>query len=371
MPKDKILKKVVEKKKKKKKKGFLSNLIKEVAGNTLHPLQRFSPKNCLSMGVLNFDLVLGGGLRRSRMYMLYGPSSASKSTTIINAIMEAQKKSIPVIHQDYEKASDKDYINTLGFYPETFVLEDGDPGYYYMVPTTGEGGYKALFKILRKLPDIDQWVEGPPTILIVIDSYMSMESEKVTDEKNPMGVKALMHSTYQGRLRSLCLSKGACILATNQLRMSPMSFGSPITIPCGEAIKFYADAIVEMWRRKEKPQGDENVSMVIFRNKVKNRMSKPYLSCEVPLIIGKGFDKDYDRLEFLVAMGEIEKNRGKYLIEEKSLNLGAAKRLMKKPEWIKKALKISRSKEYYLKFWGKKEKTKEVDLSDVVLDEKG
>lgn len=290
------------------------------------------------------------------------------STLLQEIIAAAQCAKIMILHFDMEAGSSRKYMGKQGIIgPEDtetingkeyykYRLADGTKGYWYFQPETGDEAYQNLCNLLDMLPPVEtdehgNQVDGPPLILVVIDSYESMTSADVSVDQNPIGASARMHSRYQKIVRPKLRRVGACHVAANQIRMKPMAFGSPETDGGGLALQFYADGKIRVRRRKEKKEGNRYVSVVTMKV-TKHKMADPFHEYEARLIIGRGFDKAHDRLKFLEMAGEIEVERGKYIIDGKKYAYGSARKLMFQADWKKYCRQLRRKQATYDWFFG-------------------
>lgn len=340
----------------------------EKSNAIVYPVQVSDVRHCISTGLYGLDLIWCGGLRRGRFYTILGMPSDGKSTLIQEIVAALQRQKIRIFHFDIEGGSSRKYMTKQGIIPPDEIeiigdkeypkyrLKDGSRGYYYFQPETGDESYQMLYNLLDMLPRVPldedgKPIDGPPTAAVLTDSYESMVPEGVDIDQNPIGAAARMHSRYQKVIKPLMRRVGAVSVATNQIRMKIMAFGNPETDGGGLALQFYADAKARLRRRKEKKEGNRYISEVKIKC-TKNKMADPFHEYSARLIIGRGFDHLHDRLEFLRMCGELEVERGKYMIDGKKYPYGKARKLMDKPEWKKKCRAISRQQSTYDWFFG-------------------
>ena len=349
----------------------------EKSGQISFPIQVSECRHTLHTGLFGVDLIMCGGWRRGREYTVLGMPSEGKSSFAQEAIAAAQRQKVMIWHYDIEAGSSKKYMQTQGIIPPDAIelvngveipkyrLADGSKGYYYFQPDTGDEAYQSIVNLCNMMPPIPhddegKLVDGKPTVLVVIDSYEAMNPEGVTIETNPLGAAARMHSRYQKQLRSAIRRCGAALVATNQIRMKVMAFGNPETDGGGLALQFYADAKMRIRRRREQKEGSRYVSEVKFKC-TKSKMHDPFNEYEARLVIGRGFDRAHDRLEFLTMAGEVEVDRGKYIFtngpktadgKPKKLPYKTARKLMLEPEWRKRCFQLRRSQKLYDWYFG-------------------
>ncbi len=317
------------------------------------PPQVSDPKNCIHTGLFMLDLILSGGYRKGRLYTHTGQPSSGKSTLIQEGIAAAQKSLCRIFFSDIEESATRQYMTKQGIVSDTaYRLPDGGRGFYYLEPESGEHYYRMACRVLNTLP-VDRDADTPPKTIFFTDSYESMPSETITEDTNPIGAYARMHSRFQKMLRKKIKRAGAVHVATNQLRTAGIGsfYVNPEAEAGGYALKYYSDAktIIRMSRPGTKgcPEG---VAAVVIEC-TRNRMADPGKKGRFRLIIGQGFDRLFDRLEFLITVGEIKKVGLKYIIGGKKLSYKKARETMADPHYLKLCKMLRRKVSTYKKFF--------------------
>jgi recombination protein RecA len=330
----------------------LEDILTKMGHPVALPVQCSHPRNCIHSGLFMLDLITSGGYRKGRLYTLLAHSGHGKSTLIQEAIAAAQVQGVRIFHFDIEHSSTRQYMTRQGILmDDSYRLDDGSRGYYYLDPETGEEFYRMAGRMLQALPK-DTDPETPPKTLVIVDSYEAFDSEAINDEKNPIGVYARMHSTWQKRLRRQVRRAGATLVATNQLRTSGIGsfFVDAEDDAGGYALKFYSDCrvFVRMGSPKQELGG---VCKGSLRTK-KNRMAEPFKKADdVRLILGRGYDRLHDRLTFLVTTGQIRREGAYYKIGDKKLQYKRARELMRKSKYVDRCFEIARRLATYEKFF--------------------
>jgi recombination protein RecA len=316
------------------------------------PVQVSHPRNCIHTGMFMLDLITCGGYRKGRMYTLLAKSGHGKSTLIQEAIAAAQLQGIRIFHFDMEHSSARQYMIRQGILlDDSYRLDDGSRGYYYLDPESGEEFYRMAGRLLRALPK-DADPDKPPKTIVLVDSYEAFTSDAVTDTKEPIGVFARMHSMWQKKLRREIRRAGAVMVATNQLRTSGIGsfFVDEEDDAGGYALKFYSDCrvFIRMSAPKKELGG---ICKGSFRTK-KNRMADPFKKAEdVRLILGRGYDRLHDRLMFLVITGQIKRDGAYYKIGDKKLQYKRTRELMRKPKYVDRCFEIAKRMVTYEKYF--------------------
>lgn len=298
-----------------------------------YPVQISDPINCMHTGLFMLDLILCGGYRKGRMYTHIGRPNAGKSTLAQEAIAAAQRAGRRVWFFDIEESAARVLMVRQGIIPDaTYKCRDGSRGFRYLTPETGEEFYEMSISMLDALPP-DPDPNTPPQTLLVVDSYESITSAALTDKKQPIGVFGRMHSQHQKRLRKRLKRAGATMVATNQLRVSGIGgiFVNPEDEAGGYALKYYSDAKTKLNFKKPGADGAPKNVIPIKMKTTRNRMADPFKEAQFRLILGRGYDRLYDRLKFLVTVGEIKCTGAYYLIKGKKLQAKRAREAMKDP----------------------------------------
>ena len=323
-----------------------SSIVKvlEEAGHPVSlPVQVSHPKACVRSGLYMLDLILSGGFRKGRMYTILGHSGHGKSTLLQEALAAAQRQGIRIFHFDLEASSARNYMARQGIIgDDSYRLADGSRGYYYLQPETGEEFYRTAIRLCRALPE-DRSDDTPPKTIILLDSYESMDSEAISEDKAPIGSYARMHSQWQKKLRRNIVKAGAVLVATNQLRTSGIGsfFVNQEDDAGGYALRFYADVRVFLRTKAMQKEGTlKGVSLGSVQTK-KSKVCDPFKKEEVRLIIGRGFDRLYDRLALMVQTGHIKKDKARFKIGSKTYQYRAARALMKQREWREKCEEVA------------------------------
>lgn len=79
-------------------------------------------------GALPLDLALGGGLPKGRVIEVYGPESSGKTTLVLHAIAEVQKRGGIAAFVDAEHALDPTYAAAVGVDINNLLISQPDSG---------------------------------------------------------------------------------------------------------------------------------------------------------------------------------------------------------------------------------------------------
>lgn len=246
----------------------------------------------VSTGLLQSDLILGGGLHSGRWYTIFGGEGSAKSTHISHLRVAAAEFNVPIVtDMDYEGSSAPEYIegimeyySTLKNITELYGMKDNKgnwiipPKVQYYSPNVAEDFFNSAKQLMQRLPNKEyleeRWwysweddklgkqaskgkhsevmrkkygrllIEAPdglPQAVFFLDSYPAMYPEKMDDSETGTGMAAVARAMSENvpKILSKLRPKAVTIVGVNQLRLRPaVMFQSPEYEPGGEALKF-------------------------------------------------------------------------------------------------------------------------------------
>jgi recombination protein RecA len=272
----------------------------------------------IATGNIAVDEPIGGGWNRGAVNMIAGQEGAGKTCLCLSTIAHNQR-----INPEFVAV----YINleSKSFPLQQAINAEVDLKRLIVVPAA-ENGEAALETMLRFLWDPETKQPRNLVDLIVIDSVAAMIPQaevKSIDEKGldqaTVGRQAAMFSKALRHLVGANRMGNSTILFVNQYRKDINSYGSPNTMPGGNAVKYYAKIIVEVtaprgkFKKKEvKEAGGEKQEIVIGHTVVgkvgKNNTGKgnPHARFEYVVMFGQGVDLTGPLLDAAIKRGVIE-----------------------------------------------------------------
>lgn len=218
-------------------------------------------------GILLLDWALGGGWPAGRINTIYGPKSASKTTTLLKTVGSAQKMcascfSFPPLDFATGEVGDckcKDFREAVCAFIDVEGTWDNKWAKNVGVDTT---------RLLYSRPDFaeasldicEQLIRTGDVDVIVLDSLAFLTPTKEIEEsveKETMGVAARLIGKGIRKLNSALSAakkdhnRFPTMFFTNQIRMKiGVMFGNPETTPGGLAPGFAATTEVKVWSGK-------------------------------------------------------------------------------------------------------------------------
>ena len=246
--------------------------------------------NLLSTGSLMIDKVLGGGIGYGRVTELYGVESSGKSTLCLHIAAECQKNGGTVAYIDTENALDTKYAAQLGVDVQKLIFSQ---------PDSAE----------QALEIVDMLAQSGKVNLIVLDSVAALAPQAELDgEMSDMtiGLVARLLSKSLRKITHTLNEKNCAVIFINQLRdkiSTGFSMGPSEGTPGGRALKFFASQRIELRKTTAIKEGADVVGTRVKVKIVKNKISPPMKTCEIPLIFGKGFSGGDEVLDLALEFG--------------------------------------------------------------------
>ena len=246
--------------------------------------------NLLSTGSLMIDKVLGGGIGYGRVTELYGVESSGKSTLCWHIAAECQKNGGTVAYSDTGNALDTKYAAQLGVDVQKLIFSQ---------PDSAE----------QALEIVDMLAQSGKVNLIVLDSVAALAPQAELDgEMSDMtiGLVARLLSKSLRKITHTLNEKNCAVIFINQLRdkiSTGFSMGPSEGTPGGRALKFFASQRIELRKTTAIKEGADVVGTKVKVKIVKNKISPPMKTCEIPLIFGKGFSGGDEVLDLALEFG--------------------------------------------------------------------
>ena len=265
-----------------------------------------------STGSIGLDIATGvGGFPCGRITEVLGWESSGKTTHVVHAIADCQKKGGVAAIIDMEHAFDMDYAVALGVSREHLLISQPD-------------------NAQQALEVFERLTRSGLVNLIAFDSVAAMvPREEIEGEMgdSKMGIHARLMSQAMRKLMGPIAKNQVCAIFINQLREKiGVMYGNPETTTGGNALKFYASLRIEL-RKKNAPikDGTHAVASDVTAKIIKNKLSPPFKVAKYEMKYGIGVDQNKEVLQAAIDFEYIEKKGGTHYFTELFLGEGKEK----------------------------------------------
>lgn len=275
-------------------------------------------KSFISFGHWGLDHIVSGlckngGVPEGRLTEIYGSFSSGKSLLISHLLASCQKQGGIAILDDTEHAYIKEFGEMIGVNNGTLI---------YSASETVEEVFDKMEMILKPL------IEAYPTTPIVYawDSLALVQSSKESETAmtdtggyNTERAKAI----HQGSRKLVSLigkSRVALVIANQTRQKLGVMFGEQETTSGGDAIPFWASVRIKLARKEllriNSSKDSEVIGVRGMATVKKNKISKPFQSCEFDIYFDKGVSWSSGSVDLLIKKGLlIEDTKGIYVMK--------------------------------------------------------
>ena len=269
-----------------------------------------SPFNTFAViptGLSKLDTILGtGGIPLRKITEISGKWSVGKSTLALMVVESAQHHGYKTLWVDTEYSFDEKYASSLGVNCDELDLIQ-EP-------------YAEAF-----LDATEEWARTHKKGLIVLDSVGGLlpkeEAEKGA-EGRVIGGQAKLIAAFVRRMVPTIAVQNHALLVLNHELIDIMS--GNLKTSGGAKLEFHRSLWLSMRKAgKRVMKGEDQIGEMIYSEVKKNKLAGTVKqSCEITMIYGKGFSKEADLLDQLIASGEVTKKGNTFYRGEVKLGVG-------------------------------------------------
>lgn len=268
--------------------------------------------NTISTRSIGLDAALDrGGVAKGRLYEIYGPPSAGKTTLAMSIIAEAQRRGMNCVFVDAEHSADPRLFSSMGV--DTSKL-------HVIEMYTGEDNLAAA-EMLMKTGEVD---------LIVVDSVTSLIPKVAADaelDDNTIALLARLMSKTTLRFVPIAAETDTCVIFINQTRNKIGGYGNPETTTGGDALPFYATGRIRVSGVGAKANRIVDAKGKVIGHKtefetIKNKLACPFVKSETDLIYGIGYDMTGEIIKIATDLGVLSKSGSWYKYSGENIGQG-------------------------------------------------
>ena len=268
--------------------------------------------NTISTRSIGLDAALDrGGVAKGRLYEIYGPPSAGKTTLAMSIIAEAQRRGMNCVFVDAEHSADPRLFSSMGV--DTSKL-------HVIEMYTGEDNLAAA-EMLMKTGEVD---------LLVVDSVTSLIPKVAADaelDDNTIALLARLMSKTTLRFVPIAAETDTCVIFINQTRNKIGGYGNPETTTGGGALPFYATGRIRVSGVGAKANRIVDAKGKVIGHKtefetIKNKLACPFVKSETDLIYVIGYDMTGEIIKIATDLGVLSKSGSWYKYSGENIGQG-------------------------------------------------
>lgn len=259
----------------------------------------------ISTNSAKLDLALKRPFVEGSIVEIYGDNSVGKTTLALEVASNAMLAGKHVFFFDLERKLREAQITMIkNFKREQFTV---------VYPDTAEETIDMMYEC----------VISNPGCVIILDSVSGLlpEVESAEDaSKQTMGVVARICHKLIRKITGPAARNKCLLIFLNHKTASMQMYGPSDTVHGGKAIVNRAAQRIEMTRTMsgliKKGDSDDVIGQMVRCRTIKNNVNRPFVTCEIPIIYGKGIDTTLDLLQLGRDMGILPYSKGWYTIHD-------------------------------------------------------
>jgi recombination protein RecA len=270
----------------------------------------FRDKNLLSISTNSpkLDLALGRPFMEGSIVEIYGDNSTGKTTIALEVASNAMLMGKQVFFIDLErKLREAQIVMIKNFKRELFTI---------LYPDTAE----------ETIDMMHECIASTPGCVIILDSVSGLlpEVEDAEDAaKQTMGVVARICHKLVRKITGIAARNKCLCIFLNHKTASMQMYGPSDTVHGGKAIVNRAAQRIELTRTmsgliKKGDKSDDVIGQTVRCRTIKNNVHRPFITCEIPIIYGKGIDTVLDHIQLAKDMGIIPYANGWYSLAQEN-----------------------------------------------------
>lgn len=252
--------------------------------------------NCVMSGSAN------GGYPGGRIVEILASESVGKTTIAAQAISNVQKVGGIGIFIDTEHAFDEDRMKQLKVDKSRLIY--ADPDHMEQALSLIEALLTSISKKHKDLPVIVVWdsVAGTP-------AKAELEGEY---DQQFMGLHARILSQGFRKIGKIINTCNATLICINQAKSSIGGYIAEVISLGGKAVKFHSSTRMYLTKGEAIMEGTVQVGHYVRVKTIKNKVFRPLLEIDVPLLYESGLNNELGWFKLFSALGIIRSAGGWY-----------------------------------------------------------
>jgi len=266
----------------------------------------------LSTGLPNLDRILAcsingkWGLPVGRIVGIKSKPSVGKTSFVLGIAREVQKRGGLVHIVESEHALDLEYIRKLKCNVEDFMISQ---------PDNLEESFEIIENAVELCVNLREKYDNQAPFLIIMDSFSGFQTESEMGSgygsSGGLAEHARVASRACRKLTGPIKKAKALLLVVHQIKSKiGMTWGNPETHIGGDAFRFHDSIEISLYRTTSLKSGTQILGHYGTARTTKNKLYPPFREAKFKIINGKGFDRNFAILEFLLSEKEIKKRGG-------------------------------------------------------------
>lgn len=267
-------------------------------------------RDVLSTGLPNLDRILSvsvdgkWGLPVGKIINIKAKPAVGKTSFILKVAREVQKRKGIVWIIESEHTLDLNYIRALNVDPDR-------PDFLVSQPDTLEKALESAEVGVEECAKVRSENDNSP-FLLIMDTFSGFTpEEELKGGSMALGEHARQASRFCRKITGPLDRARAILLVVHQVKSKiGVTWGNPDTEIGGAAFNFHGSINLDLRKLSSIKEGTRIIGHYGIIKTTKNKLYPPFREVRTRLINGRGFDRSFSILDFLLIQGVVVKKAG-------------------------------------------------------------